>query len=218
MFVKYLSSGDVFHCLPYDIPAKNHIRHDQKCQFCRDRQLCEYGQCHTDCIDRSTHGKPYRTLLVLIVIDRCFFFLFNRCSGFRLLFRHFNIRLVAVNDRGNGIQQRSSYRCSSLNGQRLVHQIHGRRSHAIQRTHFFLDLCRAVRAVQTFQEIDFRHRRFGLFRNLNIWLVAVDDRGNGVQQGGSHRCSCLNSQCLVHQIHGRRSHAIKLTDFFLDFC
>ena len=51
-----------------------------------------------------------------------------------------------------------------------------------------------------------------------IWLVAVDDRGNGVQQGGSHRCSCLNSQCLVHQIHGRRSHAIQLTDFFLDLC
>ena len=78
---------------------------------------------------------------ILIVIDRRFFILFDRCSRFQLLFRHFNIRLMAVDDRGNGIQQGSSYRCSSLNSQRLVHQIHGRRSHAIQLTDFFLDLC-----------------------------------------------------------------------------
>ena len=125
---------------------------------------------------------------------------------------------MAVNDCSNGIQQGGSYRCSCLNSQRLVHQVHGRRSHAIQFTDFLLDFRRTVRTVQTFQEIDLRHRRFGLFRHFNIWLVAVDDRGNGVQQGGSHRCSCLNSQCLVHQIHGRRSHATQLTDFFLDFC
>ena len=68
MLVKHLSSGDIFHCLPYDIPAKNHIRHNQKRQFRQSRQLCEYGQCHTDCIDHSTHGKPYRALLILIVI------------------------------------------------------------------------------------------------------------------------------------------------------
>ena len=141
MLVKHLSSGDIFHCLPYNIPAKNHIRHNQKRQFRQSRQLCEYGQCHTDCIDHSTHGKPYRALLILIVIDRRFFILFDRCSRFQLLFRHFNIRLMAVYDRGNGIQQGSSYRCSSLNSQRLVHQIHGRRSHAIQLTDFFLDLC-----------------------------------------------------------------------------
>ena len=163
MLVKYLSSGDVFHCLPHDIPTKDHIRHDQKCQFCWSRQLCEHGQCHTDCIDRSTHGKTYRALLVLIVIDRRFFFFFDRCSGFRLLFRHLNVRLVAVNNRGNGIQQGSSHRGSCLNGQRLVHQIHGRRSHAVQFTDFLLDFCRAVRAVQTFQEIDLRHSRFSLF-------------------------------------------------------
>ena len=100
-----------------------------------------YGQCHTDCIDHSTHGKPYRALLILIVIDRRFFILFDRCSRFQLLFRHFNIRLMAVYDRGNGIQQGSSYRCSSLNSQSLVHQIHGRRSHATQLTDFFLDFC-----------------------------------------------------------------------------
>ena len=163
LLVKYLSSGDVFHCLPHDIPTKDHIRHDQKCQFCWSRQLCEHGQCHTDCIDRSTHGKTYRALLVLIVIDRRFFFFFDRCSGFRLLFRHLNVRLVAVNNRGNGIQQGSSHRGSCLNGQRLVHQIHGRRSHAVQFTDFLLDFCRAVRAVQTFQEIDLRHSRFSLF-------------------------------------------------------
>ena len=141
MLVKYLSSGDVFHCLPHDIPTKDHIRHDQKCQFCWSRQLCEHGQCHTDCIDRSTHGKTYRALLVLIVIDRRFFFFFDRCSGFRLLFRHFNIWLVAVDDRGNGVQQGGSHRCSCLNSQCLVHQIHGRRSHATQLTDFFLDFC-----------------------------------------------------------------------------
>ena len=176
MLVKHLSSGDVFHCLPHDIPTKDHIRHDQKCQFCRGRQLCEHGQCHTDCIDRSTHGKTYRALLVLIVIDCCFFFLFNRCSDFRLLFRHLNIRLMAVNDCSNGIQQGGSYRCSCLNSQRLVHQVHGRRSHTIQFTDFLLDFRRTVRAVQTFQEIDLRHRRFSLFRNFNVRLVAVNNR------------------------------------------
>lgn len=97
MLVKYLSSGDVFHRLPDNISAKDHIRHNQKRKLNRKRYLCKDGQRHADSVKHGTCKQTNRQLFVLCIENGCFFLLLWRCGVFAF-FRHLYIRLVAMDD------------------------------------------------------------------------------------------------------------------------